>query len=322
MKYRPLGTSGIVVSEIGFGGWGIGGATKGATSYGPTDDNESVRALEAAFDQGITYYDTAGVYGHSEKLIGKTFKHHRDQVVIGTKVGFLEHHTPQDFSKQNIIATLQRSLGNLGTDHIDLYQLHNPDIQNLPMDEIVDTLAELKTQGLVKAFGVSVKHSNHGLLALKYSLFASIQVNLSMIDQRAIDSGLIEKAEKQGVGIIARTPLNFGFLTDNGKTMSLDFGPQDHRSVWPMKQMESWQKAARLLSEVDTEHPLAMLALRYCLSVDGVSTVIPGIITVSDALENTATSSLPPLSPETMTQIRNIYNDNDQFFVRQASPPK
>src|SRR3989344_8271490 len=97
MKYRPLGTSGILVSEIGFGGWGIGGVTPGPTSYGPTDDNESQRALESAFDRGITYYDTAGVYGKSEELIGKTFKHRRGKVVIGTKVGFLEHHTPQDF---------------------------------------------------------------------------------------------------------------------------------------------------------------------------------------------------------------------------------
>ncbi len=316
MKYRPFGSTGIMVSEIGFGGWGIGGVTPGPTSYGPTDDNESQKTLEKAFDQGVTYYDTAGVYGHSENLIGKTFRHCRGQVVIGTKVGFLEHHTPQNFSRQNITATLQRSLENLGTGYVDLYQLHNPDIQNLPMDDIVDALLELKTRGLVKAFGVSVKHPNQGLLALKYSLFASIQANLSMIDQRAIDNGLIEKARNQGVGIIARTPLNFGFLTDNGKTMDLNFGPQDHRSVWPMKQRESWQKAARLLSEVDPEHPLAMLALRYCLSADGVSTVIPGLLTVSDVLENTVVSNLPPLSQGTVEQIRKIYKDNNEFFVK------
>lgn len=317
MKYRPLGASGVMVSEIGFGGWGIGGATPGPTSYGPTNDNESQRALEAAFDRGITYYDTAGVYGKSEELIGKTFKRRRNQVVIGTKVGFLEHHTPQDFSRQNIIATLQRSLKNMGTDYIDLYQLHNPALQNLPVDEILNILAELRTRGLIRAFGVSVKHPDHGLVALVYGEFASIQANLSMIDQRAIDNGLIEQAERRGVGIIARTPLNFGFLTDNGRTMSLDFGPQDHRSVWPIEQRVAWQKAARLLSEICPKSPLAILALRYCLSVNGVSTVIPGLLTESDVLENSAASELPPLSSETMVQIRRIYNDNDQFFVRQ-----
>lgn len=322
MKYRPLGASGIMVSEIGFGGWGIGGATPGPTSYGPTDDNESRRALEEAFDQGINYYDTASVYGKSEKLIGSTFKHRRNQVIIGTKIGFLKHHTPQDFSRKNIVTTLEKSLSNLETDYIDLYQLHNPDIPNLPMDEIVDALTGLKTQGLVRALGVSVKHPNHGLIILKYKAFCSIQTNLSMIDQRAIDNSLLELAREQGVGIIGRTPLNFGFLTDNGKTMNLDFGPQDHRSVWPMKQREAWQKAARLLSEVIPGYPLALLALRYCLSVEKVSTVIPGILTINDVSENIVASGLPTLSPEKMGQIRQIYNENDQFFVRQPRPPQ
>lgn len=316
MKYRPLGVSGIMVSEIGFGSWGIGGATPGPTSYGPTDDKESQRALKVAFGQGINYYDTAGVYGCSEKLIGKTFKNCRDQVVIGTKVGFLEHHTPQDFSRENIITTLQTSLENLGTDYVDLYQLHNPDLQKLPMDDIMDILTELRTRGLIRAFGVSVKHPNHGLLALKYKGFTSVQVNLSMIDQRAIDGNLLKQAKEQGVGIIARTPLNFGFLTDNGKTMSLDFGLQDHRSTWSMKQREAWQKAARLLSDIHPRYPLALLALRYCLSVDEVSTVIPGMLTVSDVFSNTIAGGMPPLSFKTMAQIRKIYNDNDQFFVR------
>lgn len=316
MRYRPLGTTGIKVSEIGFGGWGIGGATPGPTSYGPTNDQESQEALEVAFDRGINYYDTAGVYGHSEELIGKTFKHQRDQVVIGTKVGFSEHYTPQDFSKENLVGSLQRSLKNMGTDYVDLYQLHNPNLKILPMDEILETLIGLKVQGLIKTFGVSVKHPDHGLVALRYKDFASIQVNLNMIDQRAIDNGLLKEAKKQGVGIIARTPLNFGFLTDNGKTMNLDFGPQDHRSSWLMKQREAWQKAARLLSEIYPGYSLTLLALRYCLSVDGASTVIPGMLTVNDVLANTAAGELQPLSQKTMDRIRQIYDDNDQFFIK------
>lgn len=304
------------MSEIGFGGWGIGGATLGPTSYGPTDDYESRRALEAAYDRGINYYDTAGVYGQSEELIGRTFRRCRYEVIIGTKVGFLEHHSSQDFSRENITATLQKSLKNLGTDYIDLYQLHNPDIKNLPMDEIVDALRRLRTDGLVRAFGVSVKHPNDGLAVLECGDFSSIQVNLSMIDQRAIDNGLIEQAMKQSVGIIARTPLNFGFLTDKGKTMNLDFGPQDHRSLWPMKQREVWQKAAQLLSEVCPGNSLAVLALRYCLNTYGVSTVIPGMHTVRDVLNNILALNLPLLNPEIIDRIRQIYNDNDQFFVR------
>jgi len=305
-----------MVSEIGFGAWGIGGTTPGPTSYGPTDDNESQRALKIAFDLGINYFDTAGVYGRSEKLIGKTFKYRRGQVIIGTKVGFLEHNAPQDFSRENIIATLQRSLNNLETDYVDLYQLHNPDLQKLPMDDILETLIELADRGLVRALGISVKHPDHGLIALNYRAFDSIQVNLSMIDQRAIDNDLIEHATNQDVGIIARTPLNFGFLTDNGRTMNLDFSPQDHRSVWSMKQREAWQKAARLLSEIRPGYPLASLALRYCLGFDGVSTVIPGMLTVNDVLENTTAVKLGSLSQEIINRIRRIYDDNNQFFIK------
>lgn len=316
MKYRTLGTSGILVSEIGFGGWGIGGVTEGPTSYGPTDDNESVRALEEAFNQGINLFDTAGVYGHSEELIGKAFQNKRGQVIIATKVGFLDHHAPQDFSEENIIATLERSLKNMETDYIDLYQLHNPDLATLPINEIIDTLLGLKKRGLVRTLGISVKSPDEGLKALGFDAFASIQVNLSMIDQRAIDNGLLKQAKEQGVGIIGRTPLNFGFLTDKGVTTNLNFGPQDHRSAWPMKQREAWQKAARLLSEIYPGYPLTLLALRYCLNVDGVSTVIPGMRTVSDVLANTVAGGLKPLSHKTMDRIRQIYDDNGKFFIR------
>src|SRR3989344_789596 len=107
MKYRLLGLTSINISEIGFGGWGIGGITKGATSYGPTDDDESIKALEEAYNQGINFFDTAGAYGKSEQLIGSTFKNRRDKVVIATKVGFVEHVDPQDFSIKNLIKSLQ-----------------------------------------------------------------------------------------------------------------------------------------------------------------------------------------------------------------------
>lgn len=316
MRYRPLGNSGIIVSEIGFGGWGIGGETPGPTSYGPTDDNESQRALAMAFDLGVNFFDTADVYGHSEELIGKTFKDKRERVVIATKVGFLEHHLPQDFSNKNLVTTLEKSLKIMGTGYIDLYQLHNPNLATLPINEIIDTLLSIKKWGLVRALGISVKSPDEGLKALEFDVFDSIQTNLSMIDQRAIDNGLLERAKEKGVGIIARTPLNFGFLTDKGRTMSLDFGPQDHRSVWPMKQREAWQKAAKLMSEIHPVYPLVLLALRYCLSVNGVNTVIPGMLTVNEVLVNTAAGAIQSLSREAMDRVRRIYNDNDQFFIR------
>lgn len=319
MKYRELGASGIQVSEIGFGGWGIGGISKGGTSYGPTDDKESERALEKAFDLGVNFFDTAPIYGHSETLIGKTFKNRRDQVVVATKVGFLENHRSQDFSKTNLVSSVHRSLQNLQTDYIDVYQLHNPSIEKLPMDEIIGTLNELKSKGLIRIYGVSIKSPNDGLDAIKFEAFSSLQTNLNMIDHRTIENSLLINAKERGVGVIARTPLCFGFLT--GKITDLNFDPNDHRSKWPIEQLKTWQRAAKLLAKVNPypNSTLAQVALRFCLDTEGVSTVIPGMMRVSDVLENVATTNLLHLSQDTFQMIQKIYKDNDQFFIKQ--PP-
>lgn len=316
MRYRPLGRSGIMVSEIGFGGWGIGGATEGPTSYGPTDDEESIRALEKAFDQGVNFFDTANIYGRSEKLIGKTFKNRRSQVIIATKVGFIDHNEPQNFSRNNLVNSLHKSLRNLQTDYVDLYQLHSPKINEINLNEIEESLGVLKMTGLIRAFGVSVKSPDDGLAVMKLGGFCSLQVNLSMVDQRAIDNNLIQQAQFKGVGVIARTPFCFGFLS--GKITDLNFGLNDHRSQWPMKQLKAWQKAAQLFSEINPYQgrPLSQFALRFCLDTPGTSVVIPGMITVDDVLENVVASELPSLSQATIKQIYQIYKNNDGFFIR------
>ena len=132
MRYRPLGSSSIQVSVVGFGAWGIGGRTPGATSYGATDDAVSRRALEEAFDRGITFYDTASVYGdgHSEELIGECFDGRRHEIVIATKAGITSSFRGYDFSAPALRASLEGSLRRLRTDYVDLFQLHNagPDV--------------------------------------------------------------------------------------------------------------------------------------------------------------------------------------------------
>ena len=158
MNYRPLGSSGILVSELGFGTWGIGGATEGASSYGQTDDRESIRALETAFDQGINFFDTATAYGRSEELLGQTFSgSKRDKVVIATKVGITQHFGPQDFSEQAITRTLVNSLKRLRTNYIDLLQLYNPPLMSMPLDDILEILSRLRDGGLIRAYGASLK---------------------------------------------------------------------------------------------------------------------------------------------------------------------
>src|SRR5882724_10158294 len=128
MKYRQLGATGLQVSEIGFGTWGIGGRTEGETSYGDTDDGASRDALGAALDRGVTFFDTSNVYGdgHSETLIGEALGPRRNQVVLATKAGFVGYQVPADFSPANLRASLFGSLRRLRTDVVDLLQLHNP----------------------------------------------------------------------------------------------------------------------------------------------------------------------------------------------------
>ena len=300
------------LSKIIFGTWGLSEWQDYSFDY-------SRNLCQYAYNMGITNFDTAPIYGHSETLIGKTFKDRRNQVVIATKVGFLENHRSQDFSNTNIVSSLHRSLQNLQTDYIDIYQLHNPSIRELPMAEIIGTLIELKSKGLIRIYGVSIKSPGDGSDAIKFEAFSSLQTNLNMIDHRIIENGLLVHAKERGIGVIARTPLCFGFLT--GKITDFDFHPNDHRSKWPTEQLKTWQRAAKLLAKINP-YPngvLAQMALRFCIDTEGISTVIPGMLRVSDVLENVAVTNLPQLSQETVQMIKKIYKDNDQFFIRQPS---
>src|SRR6266567_241709 len=145
MRYRPLGKTGLQVSEIGFGAWGIGGRTVEQTSYGDTDDRTSLAALERALERGITFFDTSAAYGdgHSEELIGRAVRGVRSRVVITTKAGYDSWDRPPDFSPRAIAASTERSLLRLGTDYLDLLQLHNPPCEVLTAPEVREELARL-----------------------------------------------------------------------------------------------------------------------------------------------------------------------------------
>ncbi len=318
MKYRNLGNSGLKVSEIGFGAWGIGGLTKGAISYGPVSDDESRKALRLAYDNGITLYDTAGVYGygHSEELIGETFRDVRKNIVIATKVGFSDHNEPQDLSSRNIRHSLEESLRRLKTEYVDLYQLHSPVIEVVRENKnIIETLKSLKKEGKILAFGISVRKPADSLIAVNELGFESVQVNFNMIDQRIVENGFMEIALKKSIGIVARTPLCFGFLT--GRYSSVKFDSRDHRSSWPAEQLAAWARAPELFVHINKgkSRNLAQLALQFCLAHKAVSAVIPGMITRRDVIENLKASSLAPLTSTELKKIEKVYSDN-QFFVK------
>jgi aryl-alcohol dehydrogenase-like predicted oxidoreductase len=313
VRYRPLGTSGLQISEVGFGAWGIGGRTSGATSYGETDDAVSRRALDEAFDRGINFFDTASVYGdgRSEALIGEAFKHRRDRVVLATKAGILPSFRGYDFSAGALRASLEASLRRLGTDYVDLLQLHNagPEVV-LNQPEIGELLGRLVAEGKVRACGVSTPAPQDALALIDVPRLACFQVNCNLLDWRAIDCGLFDRALEQGVGIVARTPLAFGFLTGRLDAGTV-FDAADHRSRWPREKTRAWLEAADAMhaacgSSADgPEH--TELALRFCLSFAAVSTVIPGMLSPQEVAENVAASARGPLDPARLAAMEQVY---------------
>ncbi len=322
MKYRRLGAIGLEVSEVGFGAWGIGGVQGGAVAYGPTSDEESRAALRRAFELGVTFYETADLYGygHSEAIIGSTLANVRDRIVIATKVGMLGPYGPQDFSVAHIKAALEASLRRLGTDYVDLYQLHNPPVELLTSDPtILETLVQLQREGKARAIGVSVRSPEDGLVTVRDLGFKAVQVNFSMVDQRARENGLLALCEREDVGVICRTPLCYGFLT--GKYSPDDgFDAHDHRGRWPAEQLARWAEAPRVFSPAMSHHgeTPAQTALRFCLSYDGISTVIPGMLTRAQVDENIAASTAGPLAEGERRGIEQIYRGREFFLKNKA----
>jgi aryl-alcohol dehydrogenase-like predicted oxidoreductase len=319
MKYRELGVTGLKVSEIGFGAWGIGGVQGGAVSYGPTDDGESRRALQRAHELGITFYDTSDLYGfgHSEELIGEALEGKRHDIVIATKVGMLGPYGPQDFSPAHIRRAIRASLRRLRTDYVDLYQLHNPPLELLENpDGVIEVFEDLKSEGSIRAYGVSLRSPSDALVAVQRAQFKSLQVNFNMLDQRILQNGLFARCRDASVGIICRTPLCFGFLT--GKYAAAHhFSADDHRSKWSGDQISLWANAWSVFGQALREQlgaTPAQLALRFCLSYPEVTTTIPGMKKAQQVEENALSSDLAPFSEQVLQQCEAIYRRNS-FFV-------
>ncbi|MBN9089598.1 MAG: aldo/keto reductase [Reyranella sp.] len=318
MRYRALGCTGLSVSEIGFGAWGIGGRTSGTTSYGDTDDRTSLAALARALDCGITFFDTSAAYGngHSETLIGQAFAGRRDKVMIATKAGYDSWDRPPDFSADAVAASVKKSLRRLCSDYIDLLQLHNPPAEALRDERLRGALARLQADGKIRAWGVSAKSPAEAIEALAEFGAPVIQANFNMMDVRALESGLLAEAERRGAGFIGRTPLCFGFLSGTIARGTV-FPPGDHRLGWLQAQLDNWiEGAGDLLQAVGAAPGTAgaQAALRFCLAFPAVSTVIPGILKPEEADQNAAASTAGPLSAAAVDAVLAI-NRRRQFFV-------
>ncbi|MCS7032872.1 MAG: aldo/keto reductase [Phycisphaerae bacterium] len=316
MKYRPLGRTGYNVSEISFGAWAIGG------SWGTVDDEQSLRALHAAVDRGVNFFDTADVYGdgRSERLLGRLKRERKEPIVIATKVGRrLVPHTPEGYHYDNLAAFVDRSLRNLGVETIDLLQLHCPPSQVYRQPEVFAALDDLARAGKLRFYGVSVETVAEAMEAVFHPGVQSVQIIFNCFRHKPADE-FFALARKRRVGIVVRVPLASGLLTGR-ITAQTRFDPDDHRSfnrhgeAFDQGETFSGVDLATGLSAVQELRrivprgmPLAQFALKWILMFDEVSCAIPGAKTPQQVAENCAASDLPPLTPQHMAAVRDIYD--------------
>ena len=297
MHYRKLGNTGISVSEIGFGGWAIGGLADAAGTplgWGRTSDDESLAAIRRARELGVTFFDTADSYGfgRSESLMGIVLSRHRNDVVIATKVGVardVNGRVQKDFSRKHISHAVDGSLKRLRTDYIDLYQLHNPTVDELQRDDIHEAMDRLQEVGKIRFWGVSVTTPEEGIEIINRGWGYTLQVLYNVLNQAPAQE-LLPLAKQKGYGIIARVPLASGLLTGKYRPDTV-FAQTDVRQnfLTPRRLEEAIARVDEARSIIGgTARSLAEGALRFVLANDAVSTVIPGAKNVRQVEMNVA----------------------------------
>ena len=289
MNRRTLGRTGLSVSEVGFGAWAIGGNAFG-NSYGPTDDAESTRAIRRAFELGCNFFDTADVYGHghSETLLGAALHDVRDQVFFATKAGgnFYNRDMRLDFTPGYLRFAVERSLERLRADHIDLLQLHNPPINLISARDTYEPLEEMKREGLIRFYGVSVHPPEEGVAAVQATMPDTVQIVYNLARREAEDT-FLPTAHAANVGVIAREPLANGFLAGRYNAAST-WERGDIRSRMPRPYVAQLSALGQRVHELAEQSGMtaAQLALKFVLDRPEIACAIVGMKTVQQVEEN------------------------------------
>jgi aryl-alcohol dehydrogenase-like predicted oxidoreductase len=324
MNTRRLGKTGRQVSEVGFGAWAIG------ADWGAVDDDESLAAMHAAVDAGVTFFDTADVYGdgRSERLVGRLARERTEELVVATKFG---RRVPLDLSNytyESFRGWIERSRENLGVETVDLVQLHCLPWETYYTPSVFEACGRLVEEGLVRAYGVSVEKVEEGLKAVEYPGVATVQIIFNVFRQRPAEL-FLRRAAELDVGVIARVPLASGLLA--GKfDRSTRFAADDHRAY--NRHGESFDVGETFagvdldagFDAVEELRPLApagatlaQLALRWILDFEAVSTVIPGAKTPEQARANAAAARLQRLPAETHAAVADVYRRRIAPLVHQ-----
>ena len=316
MHTRELGRTGRQVSIVGLGCWQLGG------DWGHVDEADAMLVLHAAVDAGVTFFDTADVYGdgRSEILIGRLLAERPDvALTVATKVGRrADPHVPDAFTLEAFRKWVDRSRVNLGVEVLDLVQLHCPPTPVFSDDRVFDALDTLVQEDRIAAYGVSVETCEQALTAISRPHVATVQLILNVFRRKPLER-VLPVALEAGVGVIARVPLASGLLSGTYDE-STTFAPGDHRTY--NRQGEAFDvgetfsgvpfeigvRAARSVAAYAVGVPTAQLALRWILDQPGVSTVIPGARNAAQVKGNAAAADLEPLPVDVLDALHDIYD--------------
>ena len=316
MEQRMLGRTGRTVGVVGLGAWQLGG------DWGSVSEDDAVAVLHAAVDAGVTFIDTADVYGdgRSERLVGRLLAERPDAgLTVATKMGRRVEQRPELYNRDNFREWNDRSRENLGVDTLDLVQLHCPPSAVYADDEVFAALDEMVDEGRIRSYGVSVETVDEARAAIARPHVATVQIILNAFRLKPLEHVLPE-AREAGVGIIARVPLASGLLSGKYDEHTT-FAPDDHRNynrhgeafdvgeTFAGVPFEAGLAAVRELRRiVPADVAMAQFALRWIIDQPGLSVVIPGARNAEQAQGNVAAAGLPALSEEQQAAVREVYD--------------
>ena len=313
MRYRELGRTGLRVSEIGIGAWGIGGVmivNGRANSYGPADDAEGIRMIQWGLDQGINFVDVAPAYGfgHSEELVGQALKGRRDKVILETKVGehFVDGQQLWRFDPPFVRAAIDESLTRLQTDYIDSYVLHLPSRGGVSTEQALAAIETARASGKVRFAGASIYSDQQGVELAESGRCDVIQQMVNLLEPQSAQA-FLPTAAQHGVGVVARQVIYKGFLTD-AVTRDTTFDPTDLRSRYSKDDLRALFDRIDEFSFLweDDKRRRIESAIQYALSLPAVGTVICGALTQQELADAVAAGDAAPFTDEEIARVADI----------------
>ncbi len=325
MQYRTIRGTGIEVSTVGFGVW-----TVGTTWWGIKERDDGIALLRRAFDRGITFYDTADTYdsGNAETILHEALGDRRDQIVIATKFGYDIYNNPEspnqrerphDWSPAYMRKALENSLRRLGTDHIDLYQLHNPRIDAIEDDDLWHELERAQSEGLIRAVGVALgpaidnRQIDEAVAAIRLR-GATPQIIYNLLEQQ-LGRGVFPVADAEDASVLVRVPHSSGLL-DGTVRSETEFAPGDHRNwrVTSNEKRRAWlEDGLRKVERLDPllhDRSIGQLALQFILHHDCIASILPNIYDAEGLDDFAGYDSAPPLTDAEYDEIQALYERN------------